>query len=44
MASYIDQFSAESLLVIKKPPIDAPVITPFTTGSDNNYLEDRFIW
>ena len=43
MASYIDQFSAESLLVIKKPPIDAPVITPFTTGSDNNYLEDRFI-
>ena len=43
MAAYIDQFSAESLLVIKKPPAGAPIVTPFTTGRSNNYLEDRFL-
>jgi hypothetical protein len=43
MALYIDQFSAESLLVIKKPPSSAPTIVPFQTGSENNFLEDRFV-
>ena len=43
MASYIDQFSAESLLVIKKPPVEAPTIVPFTTSGENNFLEERFI-
>jgi hypothetical protein len=43
MASYIDQFSAESLLVIKKPPNAAPSIVPFKSNGDNNFLEDRFI-
>ena len=44
MASYIDQFSAESLLVIKKPPVEAPTIVPFRTNGENNFLEERFIW
>lgn len=43
MASYIDQFSAESLLVIKKPPTEAPTIVPFRTNGENNFLEERFI-
>ena len=43
MASYIDQFSAESLLVIKKPPVEAPTIVPFRTNGENNFLEERFI-
>jgi len=38
----IDQFSAEEILVIKKPPINSPGIVPLSTTSDNNYLEDRF--
>ena len=38
----IDQFSAEEILVIKKPPINSPAIVPLSTTSDNNYLEDRF--
>tara|TARA_B100000902_G_scaffold108276_3_gene110018 strand:- start:13251 stop:17765 length:4515 start_codon:yes stop_codon:yes gene_type:complete len=43
MAAYIDQFSAESLLVIKKPPITAPTVVPFKAASENNFLEDRFV-
>ena len=39
----IDQFTAEQLLVIKKPPINSPAIAPLTSTSDNNYLEDRFV-
>ena len=39
----IDQFSAESLLVIKKPPVAAPGVQPITTGGQDNFLEDRFI-
>lgn len=42
-AEYIDQFSAESLLVIKKPPINSPSITPFDAAGEENFLEDRFI-
>jgi len=39
----IDQFSSESILVIKKPPIESPQVQLITTGGQENYLEDRFI-
>lgn len=39
----IDQFSAESILVIKKPPVASPGIQLLTTGSQDNFMEDRFI-
>jgi hypothetical protein len=41
--SYIDQFSAESILVIKKPPTQSPDVQLITTSGQENYLEDRFI-
>lgn len=39
----IDQFSAESILVIKKPPVASPGVQPITTGAQDNFLETRFI-
>lgn len=39
----IDQFSAESILVIKKPPIESPTISPYLTGGQENFLLDRFV-
>ena len=39
----IDQFSAESILVIKKPPVESPTVSLITTSGQENYLEDRFI-
>ena len=39
----VDQFSSESILVIKKPPIAAPIVTPMPTSSQENFLEERFI-
>jgi hypothetical protein len=39
----IDQFSAESILVIKKPPIESPGVVTLNTGQQENFLEDRFI-
>lgn len=39
----IDQFSGESILVIKKPPTQSPTVQLITTGGQENYLEDRFI-
>tara|TARA_R100001460_G_scaffold56018_3_gene95442 strand:- start:1528 stop:6105 length:4578 start_codon:yes stop_codon:yes gene_type:complete len=41
--SYIDQFSAESILVIKKPPTSAPSIVTSTVADGTVFLEDRFI-
>ena len=41
--SNIDQVLAESILVIKKPPIEAPQIELITTVGQENYLEDRLI-
>ncbi len=41
--SYIDQFSAESILVIKKPPVSAPTIILKTIPNGGTFLEDRFI-
>jgi hypothetical protein len=39
----IDQFSAESILVIKKPPIESPSIQLINSGNEENYLENRYI-
>lgn len=39
----IDAISSESILVIKKPPIEAPTVQPITTSGQENYLETRFI-
>ena len=39
----IDTISAESLLVIKKPPVEAPMVQPITTSGQETYLETRFI-
>jgi len=39
----IDQFSAESILVIKKPPVEAPSIQLINTGDEENFLQSRFI-
>jgi hypothetical protein len=41
--SNIDQVSAESLLVIKKPPTQSPSIEPIVTNGQENYLDTRFI-
>lgn len=39
----IDQVSAESLLVIKKPPVASPTVEPIVTNGQENYLDTRFI-
>jgi len=41
--SNIDQFSAESILVIKRPPTQSPTVQLITTSGQENYLQDRFI-
>ena len=41
--SNIDQITPESLLVIKKPPIESPTVEPFITNGQENYLDTRFI-
>lgn len=38
-----DGFTAESILVIKKPPVNSPGIEPLITFSQDNFLEERFI-
>ena len=38
-----DGFTAEALLVIKKPPITSPDLQLLSTPSQNNFLEDRFV-
>ena len=39
----VDGVSAEALLVIKKPPLTSPNVTPQITTTQNNFIEDRFI-
>lgn len=39
----VDQFSAESILVIKKPPYESPSISLIETGGQQNFIESRFI-
>jgi len=34
---------AESLLVVKKPPVNSPAFTLLNRGSEQNFLEDKFI-
>ena len=42
--NYLDQFTAEALLVIKRPPIESPSIQMLTVaGNEENFLEERFI-
>ncbi len=41
--SNIDAVSAESLLVIKKPPVAAPQVQPIVNNGQENFLETRFI-
>jgi hypothetical protein len=41
--SFIDQITRESLLVIKKPPLESPFIQPFIVGGQENFLEERYI-
>lgn len=39
----VDDFIDEELLVIKKPPVDAPEITFTSTSKEVTYLEERFL-
>jgi len=41
--SNIDALNPESILVIKKPPVEAPMVQPIATSGQENYLETRFI-
>ena len=41
--SGVDGFSAESLLVIKRPPVTSPQITPTPISTQENFMEDRFL-
>jgi hypothetical protein len=41
--SGIDGFSNESILVIKKPPIESPSILPLSTDGQENFLTENFI-
>ena len=39
----VDVLNPEAILVIKKPPIEAPTVQPITTSGQENYLETRFV-
>ena len=39
----IDAISAEELLVIKKPPIESPTVTPMVSTGQQNFMDTRFI-
>ena len=39
----VDGFSAEALLVIKRPPAFTVGLTTLPTSSEDNFLEDRFV-
>jgi hypothetical protein len=40
---YVDNFSSEDLLVIKRPPEESPLVQPIATSSQDNYMDTRFI-
>jgi hypothetical protein len=40
---YIDAITEEEILVIKKPPVAAPIVTPTKVANESNYLETRFV-
>ena len=39
----VDVLNPEAILVIKKPPVEAPQVTPIKTSGQENYLETRFV-
>tara|TARA_R110000765_G_scaffold13590_4_gene40661 strand:+ start:4804 stop:10521 length:5718 start_codon:yes stop_codon:yes gene_type:complete len=39
----IDQFTAESILVIKKPPVTAPSLRQFSTSQKDTYMNERLV-
>jgi hypothetical protein len=39
----VDQFTAESLLVIKRPPIQSPAVQPIITANQDNFMQNRYI-
>ena len=39
----VDQFTAEEIMVIKKPPTESPILELSSTAVDDGYLHDRFI-
>lgn len=39
----IDQFTEESILVIKKPPMESPAVQPIRTGSQDTFMQTRYI-
>jgi hypothetical protein len=41
--SFIDSISAEELLVIKRPPVESPVVQPIVTSGQQNFMDTRFI-
>lgn len=40
---YVDVITDEDILVIKKPPVAAPKVTPIKIPNESNYLETRFV-
>lgn len=42
-AGGIDGFSTTDILVIKAPPLDAPLVTMVSSGGEDNFLENKFI-
>ena len=43
ITTLVDGFSAESILVIKKPPLESPEVQPIVTNSQSTYMDTRFI-
>ena len=39
----VDNITSEELLVLKRPPVNSPSIQSLESGSQNNFLDDRFI-
>jgi hypothetical protein len=39
----IDQFTNEEILVIKRPPLEAPAMTLSTEGAEDAFMSERFI-
>jgi hypothetical protein len=39
----IDGFSDEDILVVKRPPYEAPILQLLDSGTEENFLEERFV-
>ena len=42
-ANYIDRFSSEDILVIKKPPFTAPTLAMTNVNNNSDFLTERFV-